>query len=71
MQDSVNDLTVNPLAATPQRMRRTVGHRAVVGRDDCQNTEPQITVQKSEGRVQSIMVTCSCGQKIVIDCDYS
>ena len=36
-----------------------------------QKTQPEIDVQKRGDRIESIVITCSCGQQITIRCDYA
>ena len=62
MQDQLN---------TPeQRSRRLVGSKAAAGKVEHQLSDPKIEVQKNNGRIEVIVVTCSCGEQITIDCQY-
>jgi len=36
----------------------------------CQSSEPEVQVQRNGDVVQSITVRCSCGETIVIQCEY-
>ena len=48
-----------------ERRRVLVGPR----KPDCGNAE--VTVRKKDGVVQAIVVTCPCGEEILVDCVYS
>lgn len=66
-----NTMTGENAGAKPTRLRRAVGSNAVVGRSEAPTDQPTITLEKVDGVVQSIVVTCKCGEKIKIDCQYS
>jgi hypothetical protein len=34
------------------------------------SSEPEIQVNKRDGRVESIVISCRCGEQITIVCDY-
>lgn len=50
--------------------RRVVGSRARVGRRDASQSEPTIHVDKRNGRIQSIQISCRCGEQIKVVCEY-
>lgn len=55
---------------SPQRRHRTVGSRVRVGPKQGCVAEPEIRVNKSGDRVESIVITCSCGEEITVICGY-
>lgn len=65
-----NELTPSFEAREPADTRRVVGSRARVGRCDGSHPEPQIHVNKQQGRIQSLVITCGCGEKIKVVCEY-
>ncbi|MEL6108258.1 MAG: hypothetical protein AAFU85_19705 [Planctomycetota bacterium] len=50
--------------------RRMVGARARVGCREPGRNEPQIHVNKSNGRIESIQISCGCGEQIRVVCEY-
>lgn len=43
---------------------------AGAGMNGHQHTAPQIELVKADGRIQRIIVTCQCGTRIELDCEY-
>lgn len=72
-QDAVTTDSSKQPPATERRKvtRRAVGSNAVVGRRDSKPEEPTLELKRRDGVVESILVTCSCGKKIEIACDFS
>ncbi len=73
-----------PASARPAASRilsaqavRIIPERAAVGTSPAAAPEgtctaaPQVETRLRQGVVSQIIVTCSCGQRTVIDCDYS
>ena len=51
--------------------KRVVGSRARVGPRDATCEEPEIQVQRKDGRIDSILIRCSCGEQITVHCQYA
>ncbi len=71
-----NKLTVGP---EPRRIR-PVGPRARIGQlrsmppnnsnsDMCRG-EPEVRVNKQGNRIESIVISCACGEEITVICGY-
>ena len=46
------------------------GHKVTVGPAQA-STEPAIEVTRNEQGIETIEVTCACGERIIIRCDYA
>ncbi len=67
MQDK---LTPSTVIGNRDHVGNTVGSKVRVGPRAQERSQPEIHVQKQEGRIASIVVTCSCGEQVTIVCDY-
>ncbi|TWU02364.1 hypothetical protein [Stieleria varia] len=67
MQDNVSPVNVTDVAChSPSTMRST----AMVGRRASDSAQPKIEIRKQGDKIESIVVTCACGQVITLDCAY-
>jgi hypothetical protein len=46
------------------------GAKTRVGPRQQATRPPEIHVQQRDGRIESIVITCSCGQQVTVVCDY-
>lgn len=70
------DTTVENTNDNQQRTRgedRRKGERrkVLVGQRKPDRGSAEVTVRKKDGVVQAIVVTCPCGEEILVDCVYS
>lgn len=65
-----NELTPTNDTNEASDSRRVVGARARVGRREQGRPEPQIHLNKSNGRIESIQISCGCGEQIRVVCEY-
>lgn len=42
-----------------------------VGPQAGRKPQPEIHVQQEAGRIKSLVITCACGEKITLICDYA
>ncbi len=47
------------------------GQRVKIGPKVACNAPPELHVQKKDGRIETIVVSCPCGEQITIHCDYA
>lgn len=72
VQDAVAESAkTSPAVERRKVTRRAVGSNAVVGRRESKPEEPTIELKQRDGVVESIIVTCCCGQRIEIECDFT
>lgn len=70
MQDKLTDLT---RLDNQFDHKRLVGSKVRIGPREQVDAKPkpQISVQKVDGRVQSLLITCACGEQITVVCEYA
>ncbi len=66
MQNEVITTQVGPPSTSPST--RTM---ARVGRRSSDSAQPKIELRKNGDVIESIVVTCACGQTITVDCSYT
>jgi len=67
-----------PVASQPQGGFRAIGRMSFepaaaagdASHESCKTGEPRIELSESNGRIEQIIVTCACGQRITLQCDY-
>lgn len=64
MQDSVTDMH-SALHSKKSASSVRIGPKNIM-----KENKPDIHVHRVNDRVESIVVTCACGEKITIQCDY-
>lgn len=67
MQDSLAAATGNGAC---RHSDPAAGSRVRVGPRRQEKRPPEIQVRKRDGRIESIVVTCSCGEQVTLVCDY-
>ena len=65
----MQDKLISSTNANPDHARR-IGSSVRIGPRGHGN-QPDIHVHKQGERIESIVITCSCGQQITIDCGYA
>jgi len=68
MQDKLMDSTcLSDLHGSP----RVAGSTVRIGPRRQTNSVPEIHVNKRDGHVECIVITCACGEQITVVCDYA
>ena len=68
MQDKLRNTTVT---VDDRRATRLVGSRVNGAPSTSRAPKSEIHVNKQGDRIESIVVTCACGEQVTLFCDYS
>lgn len=66
-----NKLTAGDTPSDAHRYHQAAEPKVRVGPPKPDKTKPAIDVHKRDGRVESLVITCACGERITVVCDYA